>query len=234
MRITVIRVSFVSWLISLCLAFTWTTAFGQCGPSGTLPCGTAIKAPPKKATLKRVTAKKTTAKIKSNTKSISEKDNKAFKEHIEIVIKEDGGVTSELTLIPISVSLNLISAKFGAMYFGPQSESDISIIFLLMGTKERYSTGETFGVKFYADDMPPNSTKVRLINSVKNEEGGELLQFNIKLEELAWLANAKKLSFRTFNVDADANFDTLTFTNTGLAEFKEFAKSVFLIKSRLQ
>ena len=81
MRIIAIRVFFVSWLISLCLAFTATTAFGQCGANGTLPCRVVPKTTPKKAVPKKVAPKKTISKttapnIKSDSKVATEKGGK--------------------------------------------------------------------------------------------------------------------------------------------------------------
>ena len=157
--------------------------------------------------------------------------NAAPKDYIQVAITDDGA-TSELLPMPIGMSPNLSGAEIGIKYFGVQSESDISVVLILKGTKNRYSTNETFGVKLYSDGIPLSKNKYRMIQSVRNDAGGETLQFFIPSEELAWLAAANSAKIEIYNSDAERKFDTLSFTPTGFAEFKRFAKSVLLIRSQ--
>ena len=71
-----------------------------------------------------------------------------------------------------------------------------------------------------------------MIQSVRKDMGGEILQFFIKSEELAWLATAGSAKIEIYNSDTEQKYDTLSFTPTGFAEFKRFAKSVLLIRSQ--
>ncbi|MBA2749071.1 MAG: hypothetical protein H0X72_01650 [Acidobacteria bacterium] len=143
----------------------------------------------------------------------------------------DDGFTSELLPMPIGMSPNLSGAEIGIKYFGVQSEGDISVVLILKGTKNRYSTNETFGVKLYSEDLPLSENKYRMIQSVRKDEGGEILQFNITSEEVAWLATGNSAKIEIYNSDTKRKYDTLSFTPTGFAEYKMFAKSVLLIRS---
>jgi len=156
----------------------------------------------------------------------------APKDYIQLVIT-DGEATSELLPMPIVMSPNLSGAKIGIKYFGAQSDADISFVLILKGTKNRYSTNETFGVKLYADDIPLSKNKYRVVDSVDKTNGGETLHFYLTTEDLAWLATANSVKIEIYNSDTEKRFDTLSFTKTGFAEFKRFAKSVLLIRSQL-
>lgn len=70
---------------------------------------------------------------------------------------QDESATSELLPMPMAISPNLSDAEIGIKYFGPQSDSDISVLLILKGTKNRYSKGASFGAKFFADDIPLKS-----------------------------------------------------------------------------
>jgi hypothetical protein len=133
--------------------------------------------------------------------------------------------------MPVGMSPNLSSAEIGIKYFGAQSESDISFILILRGTKNRYSANGTFGVKLYSGDIPLSKNKLRLIESVDKDEGKDTLHFHITPEEVAWLAAASSVKIEIYNSDTEQKYDTLSFTQTGLAEFKRFAKGVLLIRS---
>jgi hypothetical protein len=161
----------------------------------------------------------------------------AFK-YVQVSMTDDG-LTSELLLMPIGMSPSLSGAEIGIKFFGVESDSDISVILVLKGTKNRYSTNETFAVKLYSDDLPVIKNKFRMIGSVrkeaesiKKETGKEILQFFITSEELAWLAMAGSVKIEIYNFDEQRKYDTLSFTPTGLTEFKGFAKSVLLIRSQ--
>ncbi|MGI8668528.1 MAG: hypothetical protein ACR2J3_01640 [Aridibacter sp.] len=159
------------------------------------------------------------------------KKTTAPKDYVQLSITDDGA-TSELLPMPIGMSPNLSGAEIGIKYFGVQSESDISVVLILKGTKNRYSANETFGVKFYADDIPLSKNKYRMIQSVRKGAGEEILQFFITSEDLAWLATASSAKIEIYNSDTERKYDTLSFTPTGFAEFKRFAKSVLLIRSQ--
>jgi len=154
------------------------------------------------------------------------------KSYVEIVIT-DISSTSELLPIPLDETPPLANAKFGAKYFGPREKSDISVLLFLTGTKGRYSTGETFAVVFYIDDVQMNMGSARLISSVDKKTNAEVLHFQITTAEVARLAAARKLKMKTFNVDNDTKSNTFVFPSSALLEFKKFAKSVALIQSMI-
>jgi hypothetical protein len=96
----------------------------------------------------------------------------------------DEGATSELPFVPIAMSPGLSGAQFSIKYFGPQSESDISVLLLLHGAKNRYRDVE-LGMRLIIDKEPLNQNKLRLVREVSKHEGGDLLSFSITTEELA-------------------------------------------------
>ncbi len=149
------------------------------------------------------------------------KKNTAPKGFVQIATTDDGA-TSELLPMPIGMSANLSGAEIGIKYFGAQSESDISFVLILKGTKNRYSANGTFGVKLYSDDIPLSKNKYRIIDSVDKGVGEGTLHFHITTEELAWLAAASSVRIEIFNSDTERKYDTLSFTQTGFAEFKRF------------
>lgn len=152
------------------------------------------------------------------------------KDYVELIINDDGA-TSELLSMPLVMSPSLSGAEIGIKYFGAQSDSDISFILTLKGTKNRYSAKETFGVKVYSDDLPLSKNKYRIIQSVDKNVGGETLHFYLTTEELAWLSAANSVKIEIYNSDTEKKYDTFSFTQGGFAEFKRFAKSVLLIRS---
>jgi hypothetical protein len=156
--------------------------------------------------------------------------NKIPKNYVELVVN-DGETTSELLPMPIGMSPNLSGAEVGIKYHGVQSESDISFILFLSGTKNRYSAQATFGVKLYSDDIPLSKNRYRMIDSVDKDMGKENLHFYIKAEELAWLAMANSIKIEIYNADTEQKYDMLAITPTGMTQFKKFAKSVLLIRS---
>lgn len=156
----------------------------------------------------------------------------APKDYIQLVITDDGA-TSELLPMPMVMSPNLSGAEIGIKYFGVKSESDISVLLILKGTKNRYSSNETFGVKLYSGDIPLSKNKYRVIDSVRKDVGGETLNFFIPSEELAWLAAAESVKIEVYDTETDRRLDTFSFTQSGFTEFKRFAKSVLLIRSQL-
>jgi len=154
------------------------------------------------------------------------------KGHLQVEVTENGA-TSELLPIPLAVTPHLPSAEIGIKYFGVQSDSDISVLLILKGTKNLYSSKENFGVRLYSDDVPLSQTKYRKINSVDKDADTETLHFYLKSEDLAWLAASKSLRIESYLVDSEKKHHTFTFDEAALAEFKSFAKSVFLIRSHL-
>lgn len=159
------------------------------------------------------------------------KKNPSAKDYVRVAIT-DGGATSELLPMPIGMSPNISSAEIGIKYFGVQSESDISCILILKGAKRRYSVNETFGIKLYVDDIPLSQNKLRMVNSVDKKADEEVLHFYITTENLAWLGTAGSVKIEIYNTDTERKYDTFLFTQSGLAEFKRFAKSVLLIQSQ--
>ena len=145
----------------------------------------------------------------------------------------DDGFTSELLPMPIGMSPNLSDAKIGIKYFGAQNESetDVSFVLILKGTKNRYSGNVNFGVKAFSDTTPLSRNKYRMVQSVQKDNGGETLKFALTTEEVAWLATGSSVKFEIYNHDTDKKYDTVSFTTTGFAEYKMFVKSVLLIRS---
>ncbi len=158
------------------------------------------------------------------------KKNTSAKDYVKVEISDDGA-TAELLPMPVGMSPNLSYAEIGIKYFGGQSESDISFILILRGTKNRYSVNETFGVKLYSDDIPLSKNKLRLIESVDKEAGKETLHFHITAEELAWLAAASSVRIEIHDSDTEQKHDVLFLTQSGVAQFKKFGKGVLLIRS---
>ncbi len=154
------------------------------------------------------------------------------KNYVRVETSENGA-TSELLPMPIAMTPNLSGAEIGIKYFGVQSESDLSFILWLQGTRNRYSTGGTFGVKMYSDDLPLSKNRLRVIDRIDKDGGKEVLHFHVTLEELAWLATASSVKVEIYNSDTQQRYDTVFLTQTGLSEFKRFAKSVLLIRSFL-
>ena len=143
----------------------------------------------------------------------------------------DGGATSELLDMPIGASPSLSQAEISMKYFGPQDDSDISVVLTLQGAKNRYSTDETLGARFYAGDTPLSKSKYRMIDRVTKQGANDIINTHLTLEELAWLATASPVKLELYNGETDQRYDTFVFTPTGLAQFKRFAKSVLVIKS---
>jgi hypothetical protein len=163
------------------------------------------------------------------------KPNPTASKYIELRITDDGA-TSELLPMPIVMSPNLSGAEIGIKYFGVKSESDVSFVLILKGTKNRYAEKETFGVKLFSDDVALNSNKYRVINFIDKAGGGDAsLHFYLTLEDLAWLASAEtSIKIEVYNSETEKKYDTFSLTKAGFGEFKRFAKSVLLIKSHLQ
>jgi hypothetical protein len=160
-----------------------------------------------------------------------QKLNALPKDYVQLSITDDGP-TSELLLMPVGRSPNLIDAQIGIKYFGVKSDSDISFVLLLKGTKFRYSTGESFGVQLSVDDDPINSNRFRLVEKVAKDGNSERIHFYLTTEDLAWLATGQKLKIAIFNTDTEIKLDTLFLTPTNFQEFKRFVKSVYLIRSK--
>lgn len=156
----------------------------------------------------------------------------AGKDYVQVEIARDGA-TSELLNMPIAASPSLSNAQIGMKYFGPQSESDISVVLTLQGAKSRYSGKETFGARFYAGDMALSNNKFRLVDGIRKQGEKEIVNIHITPEELAWLAADSSAKIEIYNTDTGKKYDTFSFTPTGLAQLKRFAKSVLLIKSHL-
>ena len=153
--------------------------------------------------------------------------------NVQVVVNNEDA-TSELLPIEVGMSPNLTGAKIGIKYFGIKSESDISFILILKGTKSIYSSGASFGVKMYVDDVPLLKNKYRSVQSVDKNGAEEVLRFYITTEDLAWMATGNKVSITIFNIETDKKHDTLFLTPALMKEFKDFAKSVYLIRSFME
>lgn len=158
------------------------------------------------------------------------KKNASSKDYINVSIENDGA-TSELLPMPMATSPNLSKAEIGIKYFGVQSESDISVLLILKGTKKRYVSESTFAVKLFCDDIALSENKLRMIGSVDKLADGETLHFYLTTEEVAWLASAASSKIEIYDSGAETKLDTISFTPTGFTEFKRYAKSILLIKS---
>jgi hypothetical protein len=148
-----------------------------------------------------------------------------------LVEETEAGSTSELLDMPIGASPNLSGAEISLKYFGPQSDSDVSIVLTLHGAKGRYTPDETLGARFFAGDTPLSKNKYRMISRVMKQDDVDIVNTHLTLEELAWLATASPVKIEIYNGDTHERYDTFVFTPTGLAQFKRFAKSVLVIKS---
>ncbi len=146
----------------------------------------------------------------------------------------DGKPTSELLSMPMGVNPQLSAAEIGVFYFGVHDDSDLSFLLYLKGSNNRYSSGATFGVRMYAGDTALSVNKYRQINTVKQRDGKEILQFSVLTEELAWLVAAQTAKIEIYDVETEKKFDTITFTPSGFLEFKRYAQTVLLIKSHFK
>ncbi|MBK8465432.1 MAG: hypothetical protein IPL32_06335 [Chloracidobacterium sp.] len=153
-------------------------------------------------------------------------------DYVKVAV-QDGSATSELLTMPMAMSPNLSDAEIGIMYFGPQRDSDISVLLILKGTKNRYSKGASFGARFFADDIPLKTNKLRIVSKVDKNKNDETLHLYLTTEELAWLATGDSAKIELYDSELETKYDTVTFTKNGFNEFKRFAKSVLLIKSHL-
>ena len=153
--------------------------------------------------------------------------------NVKLVVNDEGA-TSELLPIEVGMSPTLTGAKIGIKYFGLTNESDISIILMLKGTKSFYSSGASLGVKMFVDDIPLRKNKYRIVDSVNKDGTDEVLHFYITTEDLAWLATGDKLSIAVFNTETDKKHDEVFLRSSTMKEFKDFAQSVYLIRSFLE
>lgn len=152
------------------------------------------------------------------------------KNYVQVAMTNDGA-TSELLPMPIGMSPNLSSAEISIKYFGPKSDGDISFILSLEGTKRRYSTRGSFGVKLFSDDLPLSKNKYRVIDSIDRDGENDELHFFITTEDLAWLATSNSVKIEIYNLDSEQKLDSVYLSQTGFNEFKRYAKSVLMIKS---
>ncbi|MEO6051624.1 MAG: hypothetical protein ABIP78_09880 [Pyrinomonadaceae bacterium] len=116
---------------------------------------------------------------------------------------QNESATSELLPMPMEMSPNLSDAEIGIKYFGPQSDSDISVLPILKGTKNRYSKGSSFGVKFFVDDIALKSNKLRIVSKVDKNKDDETLHLYLTTEELAWLATGDTAKIELYDSEAE-------------------------------
>lgn len=150
-----------------------------------------------------------------------------------IVKLQDDNATSELPFMKMATSPALKEAQFSSMYFGPSNESDVSFLVLLVGSKVKYDSGKAWAVRIVIDDIPLSKDKARGVRSIRKSMGGDLLGFHVTTEEVAWMATGKSIAFSIVDTARDGGSpDTITFSPTGIAEFKKFAQSILLIRSQ--
>jgi hypothetical protein len=152
------------------------------------------------------------------------------KDYVRVEFSE-GGATSELLPMHVAATSSLFGAEIGMKYFSVESDSDLSFILWLQGTRGRYSAGGTFGVKLYSDDLALSKNRLRIIDRIHKDGGKDALHFHMTTEELAWLATAKSIRIEIYNSDTQQRFDTISLTQTNMSQFKKFAKSVLMIRS---
>jgi hypothetical protein len=152
------------------------------------------------------------------------------KSNIEVVLNDEE-TTSQLLDIPIAASTGLTSAHIGLKYFGPQSDSDISVVLTVVGARPRYAEGQAIGAKWFAGDMPLSQSKLRVVDRITRDGVKDILVLHITPEELAWLAGETRVKIELFNVDTNEKLAGFMVVGQAMNEFNQFAKSVLLIKS---
>lgn len=65
----------------------------------------------------------------------------------------DENATSELLRMPLGSEGTSADFDIGIMYFGPSSDSDLSTILYMNGSRARYSSESAYGVKLITDDI---------------------------------------------------------------------------------
>ena len=149
--------------------------------------------------------------------------------YVEVRV-EKSNATSELKEMVVGATPNLTKASVGLMYFGPESESDISFLMFLEGAKGRYSQETTYGVRLFAGDTALSPNKLRMVDRIDKDGKRDLIAIHLTTEELAWLISSDGVKIELYDADAEKRLDTLTFTPTGFRELKQFGKSVLMIK----
>lgn len=152
------------------------------------------------------------------------------KSNVEVVVNDEE-TTSELLDTPIAASTGLASAAIGVKYFGPQSDSDISVVLTVVGAKPRYSEDRAIGAKWFAGDMALSQSKLRVVDRVTREGPKDILVLHLTTEELAWLAGAPNIKIELFDADSQQKLAGFVVVGNAMSDFKQFAKSVLLIKS---
>lgn len=145
----------------------------------------------------------------------------------------DENATSELLRMPLGSEGTSADFDIGIMYFGPSSDSDLSTILYMNGSRARYSSESAYGVKLITDDIALRSNHLRGVLRVVKEKGYDRLHFHLKREELAWLATGERIRIEVYDTQNAKLFDSISFTRSNVAEFKRFAKSVLLITSTI-
>ena len=147
---------------------------------------------------------------------------------------QDEAVTSELLDTKIGASAGLSSALISLKYFGPKSGSDISLVLTVVGARPRYDQMDALGLKLFAGDTALNSSKLRIVDKVNREGENDYLIAHLTTEELAWLSIDSKVQIELYTIDGEKQIASFVVLGAGMNEFKQFAKSVLLIKSHIQ
>jgi hypothetical protein len=155
------------------------------------------------------------------------------KDFVKVTI-DDENATSELLRMPTGAYVGGVGADIGIMYFGPKSESDLSVILYMKGIRGRYSSEGSYGIKLFTDDVALRSNSLRGVQRVVKEKELDRIHFHLRREELAWLATGNTLKFEIFDMQASKQLGSVSFSKEAVAEFKRFAKSVLLIISTVE
>lgn len=145
----------------------------------------------------------------------------------------DDGATSELLDTPIGAPAGLKSALISLKYFGPNSESDISVVITVAAARPRYADMSALGAKIYAGDVALNSNKLRIVDRINREGDKDFVMLHITNEELAWLAGESKAQIELYTIEGERKIASFIVLGPAMTEFNQFAKSVLLIKSHI-
>jgi len=143
----------------------------------------------------------------------------------------DEGATSELLQCRRN-DPESIWCRIGIKYFACKAKAISHSFCGLQGTRNRYSTGELSASKCIPTTFPEQEPSTSNQSHRQRTRQGSSA-FSCDTRELAWLAAASSVKIEIYNSDTQQRYDTVFLTQTGLSEFKRFAKSVLLIRSFL-
>lgn len=150
-----------------------------------------------------------------------------------LVEVNDDGATSELLDTAIGAPAGLKSAHISLKYFGPNSDSDISVVLTVVGARPRYGDMDALGARVYAGDMALNRSKLRIVDRINQEGPKDFVILHLTNEELAWLAGESKVQIELYTIEGERKVASFVVLGPAMTEFNQFAKSVLLIKSHI-